>query len=276
MLVRSLTCAFARLLGPAAGALGMITVLAAVPGAQTHGPGTDHWTHAGGPPVLDEADFTAFPIPPGFFAPGSDPFNGIVALGGSVLGPGNADTSQRRLASATLPPPFPVMDTIPIELVQLSLVSVNPITVTYSGGFPETWNVKVCTLPPPAPGSGTLRKTHPNGGTFDSVFPVQPRFTFTRISDGAVRNLPTNGVLQILGPWLETGVSGGVSTGPNFYPGDCTLSFIESGSGSLVLRGGLAPAVVVLVPAFAWVHVLGLGALAALGLALLLTRPRTT
>jgi|GEM_PF-5094650 len=62
------------------------------------------------------------PIPPGFFDPGSMPFDGTVRLGGAGGGP---DTVVRRLWPAD-----PLTAPVDIELVSLSLVSVAPIVVT--------------------------------------------------------------------------------------------------------------------------------------------------
>ena len=86
----------ARLRAPTGLATGsFLVVLAASPAAyaQTHPPGTDDWTHTGGPPRTDAAYFTSFPLPQGLFAPGSDPYTGIVPLAGSIVGPRNTDTS---------------------------------------------------------------------------------------------------------------------------------------------------------------------------------------
>ncbi|MCP4006293.1 MAG: hypothetical protein GY725_19095 [bacterium] len=50
------------------------------------------------------------------------------------------DTCVRRLADATFPGGVGVADTIPIEIVELSLTSASPITVTIGGG-PTDWQV---------------------------------------------------------------------------------------------------------------------------------------
>ena len=104
---------------------------------------------------------------------------------------GDADTVARRPAPANLPSPFPSSQTIPIEIVALNLVSVEPIIVTYGGGgSPEPWEVEVGLSPTPSPaGQLALTATTTQGGTFNSQFQVRPLLTFTRISDGAVRTL---------------------------------------------------------------------------------------
>jgi len=141
-------------------------------------------------------DFATMPIPPDFFDPGSDPFHGTVVFAGQplsttppgILGP--TDTVVRRLSDASLPS-IGTQDTVPIEIVALNLVSVNPITVTYGGGHsPEPWNVYVCLSDvPQQTGSMTMTKTHANGGTFASTLPVSPQFIFIRQSDAAIRVL---------------------------------------------------------------------------------------
>lgn len=139
-------------------------------------------------------DFSMTPIPADFFDPGSDPFTGVIDFLGLPIDPatlGTTDTIVERKERAHLPGKLPSTDTIPIEIVALSLVSVNPITVTYNGGQnPEFWDVNVgLSTVPQLPGSMTLEHTTRGGGTFDSVLPVTPRFTFTRVNDGAVRVL---------------------------------------------------------------------------------------
>ncbi len=149
-------------------------------------------------------DFSGAPIPAGFFDPGSDPFTGLVHLRGNPPGSNPAcpvddlsqvDTIVRRLNNATLPV-IPSSATVPIQIVALNLVSVNPITVTYGGVNPQTWNVAV-TLSQSAPqpiGSMTITHSSSPGGTC--------------ISDNAVRVLDlgdVGGVTQFQAsniPWL--------------------------------------------------------------------------
>lgn len=131
-------------------------------------------------------------IPAGFFEPGSDPFAGVVRLGGRLLGDpllGDTDTVVRRPSEALLPHEGTSVD-VPIELVALSLVSVAPITVTGPSGDSQ-WDVSVMLSPlPPPPGSMTIIRGTSSGGTFDATFPVTPRFTFTEVGNpGNVRVL---------------------------------------------------------------------------------------
>lgn len=202
-------------------------------------------------------DFGGNPIPADFFDPGSDPFTGVIDLQGFPL-PLNTlcpppptlcpyddlsliDTIVERQAPAPLPT-IGASVTVPIEIVQLSLVSVDPIVVTYSGGQnPEYWDVDVCLSPTPSPtGSMTITKTHANGGTFDSVLPVTPRLVFTRVTDsqqrvldGGVAGLTDN--LQAFDvPWMYD-QNDPMSCRSNFCIPD---PFIEAG---LLATHGLLP-----------------------------------
>jgi hypothetical protein len=127
-------------------------------------------------------DFAATPIPADFFEPGSDPFDDQVFFAGSGTGP-CGDMLVERKAPLSLPDPLPSGDTVDIEIVALSLRSVDPITVTYNGGLdPGEWDVDVeLSVNPQTTGSMTVTRTHDNGGVFDSVLPVVPKFTFTRV-----------------------------------------------------------------------------------------------
>ncbi|MFQ5495722.1 MAG: hypothetical protein ACE5EX_10120, partial [Phycisphaerae bacterium] len=125
----------------------------------------------------------------------------------------------------------PSESTVAIEIVRLSLASVGPMTVLVSG-LPEEWNVTVdlSTTQPP-PGTLTAIKTHCNGGTYTSVLNVQPRFTFTKVTDpGIVRILDTGAegippvtlVQDIPQPWVSiVDPNLGLMTDPctDFHPG---------------------------------------------------------
>ena len=141
-----------------------------------------------------------FAVPAGFFDPGSQPFQGDVRFFGVQLGTfagkgvGDADTVVKRLAAANIGPPFPSTDTVPIELVGLSLQSTAPITVQV-GGATQLWDVTA----EPSPGARsfgtmTITKTGETGGTFDSRLTVLPLFHFTRRSDGVQRFLDLGGI----------------------------------------------------------------------------------
>jgi hypothetical protein len=123
-------------------------------------------------------------IPAGFFAPGSEAFVGTVRFAGEPLGTfmghraGDADTVVQRLEQADLPAPGS-SDTIPIQIVALSLRSVVPIAVTV-GTEQQEWDVAVdLSRVQPPHGQMTIVRTSDQGGTFDSQLFVLPRFTFT-------------------------------------------------------------------------------------------------
>ncbi len=190
-------------------------------------PGEDCWTTECGP---TQFDFRDTPIPCSFFDPGSEPFDGVVLLGGND--PGLIDTRVGRLDQMVFDKSLPEIETVPIEIVALDLRSCSPITVRYCTGEPdELWNVFVdlSVAPPPPPGLLTVTKTHDNGGTFTSQFFVQPRFTFVRQSDGEVRQIDTGlfGFPPLLlqstqeAPWVHQAT---IPVGPeicgiNFVPG---------------------------------------------------------
>jgi len=181
--------------------------------------GVDLWTTPGTGLTFD--DFSGNPIPAGFFGLGSDPFTGRVELGGQPLpdlgGPtapsvSPADTIVRRTQAASLPGSGSE-DTVPIEIVGLSLVGTGPILVTYDGGqSPELWSVAAClsSVLAQRPGSMTLRRQCPGGGSFAGVFnstlPVIPKLVFVREGDGAIRTLdpaPQLTLTTVGAPWVE-------------------------------------------------------------------------
>lgn len=183
--------------------------------------GDDVWVT----PPGSTQDFSGNPIPANFFDPNSDPFTGITTFRGIPLTTsppdalGSIDTIIRRSTSTTLPRAGD-QTTVPIEIIALSLTSVQPITVTYNGGMnPELWNVSVhlSSAAPQQQGSMTIRREKAEGGSYDSSLPVLPKFTFTRISDSAVRTLDCGLggcggpiVLQLTNsPWTAEGLIGG-------------------------------------------------------------------
>ncbi len=146
--------------------------------------GSDGWvTPAAG---ATEFSFALSPIPADFFGPGSNPFDGLIVFRGAPLetDPSGAlgliDTVVERLADTDT---LEVGDTsapIPTEIVALSLVSTEPITVTFSGGQdPQQWDVKVClSSSEQMQGLMTITRTTEDGGTFNSTIFVNPLFIF--------------------------------------------------------------------------------------------------
>jgi hypothetical protein len=161
-------------------------------------PGIDLWTTPPGHSFDDH--FTATPIPPNFFGPGSDPFQGTICLQGDPLltNPaglfGFTDCIIERNAPAMLPG-VGSNDVVPIEIVALNLVSCNPITVTYPSSPSQLWDVRVVlsSNQPQQIGQMDIRRECCNGGTFTSNLPVTPKFIFTEVGS------PTNERILDLG-----------------------------------------------------------------------------
>ncbi|MGE3107888.1 MAG: DapH/DapD/GlmU-related protein [Phycisphaerales bacterium] len=141
-------------------------------------------------------------IPADFFNPGSLPFDAFIPLTGLPLGAGGpfelgtTDTVIMRRDGLKLPPPGS-SEVVPIELVELSLQSVQPIVVTYAGGAAETWNVRVM-LDPVTPHTPGAMIVHGEGEidwtiTWEPVW-VFERGTQTRVLDGAALEMTGHGL----------------------------------------------------------------------------------
>lgn len=133
-------------------------------------------------------DFTATPIPIGFFNVEPDD-NTLSFMDVVHLEDAGSNTVVRRCADALFPTGLPASVDVPIELTSLSLRSCTPIAVQDCCKPAELWNLEVKlspTLPPACSGAMTMTRTHDNGGTFTSQFPVQALFRFTRINPPTV------------------------------------------------------------------------------------------
>ena len=130
-------------------------------------------------------DFGGAPIPANFFGSGSLAFGGLVPLQGVPLSPGsNVDTVIHRHSAVSGPG-----GSTGLTMTGLSLRSINPIKVTYSNNSIEYWNVHVgLSIFKASTGTMTI-----NFSSFDSTLKVWPRFTFTRIPDGATKVFDTGG-----------------------------------------------------------------------------------
>ena len=118
-----------------------------------------------GVPFPATSSDTAKPIGPAY--------SGTPGIFNSVPSPGSgADTTVSR---APVPDHGPAA--VPIEMVTLNLVSVEPVSVRYSSGDAEKWDVKV------APGGSAASKGE--GGQFQSALPVTVSLTFTPQSAAA-------------------------------------------------------------------------------------------
>lgn len=135
-------------------------------------------------------------IPAGFFGPGSEPFTGTVYFTGAPADPalGNADTIVRRHGEAYLPDDGSE-DTIPIEVREMNLVSVNPITVTQQEFHPLWFDVVVPSSQTQGPQVIKTNLSEDGGETVLGVRETSP-----------VTPLPLNMVLAMLANDLGGGV----------------------------------------------------------------------
>jgi hypothetical protein len=115
------------------------------------------------------------------FGPGIGP----VPLQGRPIGPGSTDTIVERQVNAILGPPFVgSSDTIPIEIVALSLESIDPVSIG------ATFFDVFVTLDPNIPSTGHMTISHDftdnvtpaPEGTFESFFDVFFEAAFTPVS----------------------------------------------------------------------------------------------
>jgi hypothetical protein len=129
-------------------------------------------------------NFNASPVPAGFFGTGSQKYSGLVPLVGVPLDPAvsDVDTVIHRNTDVFTP------GSTTITMTALNLNSINSITVSYNDGHTEAWDVRV-NLSGLQTSGGSM--SFSDGGTFDSSLSVYPKFTFTRVSDGAVKVLDT-------------------------------------------------------------------------------------
>jgi len=162
--------------------------------------------------ILEIEQNTSSELGVDFFGPGSDPFFGQIPLEGwplisSPVCTGNiglTDTIVERLEDAELDR-VPSQVTIDVQLVELSLQSVEPIIVTYNGGNdPEMWDVFVTHEPDSlSPGQMTVKRNARDGGVFDAQIPVIPRLQFFRTGDSAMREktLESQTLMIRCAPW---------------------------------------------------------------------------
>ncbi|MBI5709484.1 MAG: hypothetical protein HZC42_04155 [Candidatus Eisenbacteria bacterium] len=230
-------------LAPAFLLSGLVLLCAAPAGAQNVTTGLDFFVSID--PGSSQSFQGPYAIPADFFAPGSEPFTGTIQLMGDPLGTspycldllGPADTIVRRNADATLPGP-PSTDFVPIEIVGLNLVSVNPIVVTYTDLHTEPWNVRVSLSPVPPATPGTIRIVlqTPQGGTFDSQLPVRPVFTFTRTSPPETKVLdPWGPVSSFFDVWVDVAVPWSYAGPPSLLDTSCDSNFRPTVQGGTLL-----------------------------------------
>jgi hypothetical protein len=177
---------------------------------------------AAGPITLapgDTATFTAFPLttmslslPAGFFGAGAPAFT-APALGLMDGGPGF--TGALFTITGTPQSAGPNKLTVPIQMTQLGLQSINPIKVNTGSGT-STYNVFV-TLDPTVSGNGKgtslLTLTTPSLGTFSSTtLAFTPKITFVPTGGGTTLSTSLSGpALAQLGGLADNGNTGQLS-----------------------------------------------------------------
>ena len=151
-------------------------------------------------------NFQASPVPAGFFGTGSKQYAGLVPLVGIPVNPALSDTDTIIHRNQDVLTP----GSTTITMTALNLNSINPITVSYTDGHTENWNVRV-NLSDVKTSGGSM--SFSDSGTFDSSLSVFPKFTFTRVSDGAVKVLDTGGSGGTLAPTTQSAslINGGGS-----------------------------------------------------------------
>ena len=159
-------------------------------------------------------NFQASPVPAGFFGSGSQQYAGLVPLVGVPLNPGvnDIDTIIHRNQDVFTP------GSTTITMTALNLESINPITVSYTDGHTEDWSVRVG-LSDFKTSGGSM--SFSDGGTFDSSLSVYPKFTFTRVSDGAVKVLDTGGSGSGLTPQSSSLRANGFEPSATFAIAQC-------------------------------------------------------
>ncbi|MCA9277984.1 MAG: hypothetical protein H6815_04260 [Phycisphaeraceae bacterium] len=155
------------------------------------------------------------PIPPDFFGPGSEPIPVLPPLCfvGDPIGTsgafelGNTDTIIRRNHELSLPD-VDSATPVEIELVELNLVSCQPIQVNVNGQ-PTQWDVHVALNPdiPLEPGTMVFHRDAPTNGGFDFQLPIQPFFVFTQVQGTGEAAMPGPVVnLQGGGQWEQPSI----------------------------------------------------------------------
>jgi len=126
----------------------------------------------------------------------------IVQLVGEPLGPANTDTIVERLTDPfTDTTGLGDTGTVDIELIALSLRSVDPVDISGTLFDIDVISGALLGEPTNPTGSMTITHNHPNGGTFTAVLPVQAKLTFTEVGN------PGNNFFQ---PFNDEFLSNGV------------------------------------------------------------------
>ena len=164
-------------------------------------------------------DFAGSPIPADFFGAGSLAYTGTVTLEGVPLNPAVSDTDTIIQRHQTVSAPG---GSTALTMTALNLKGTAPITVTFSNGSTQSWNVTVG-LSQFKASTGTMTI---NSSSFDSNLKVWPRFTFTR-----------NGVTKV----LDTGSSGSGLTASSASASEAASSDSVDGDADAIPTATVAP-----------------------------------
>jgi len=155
---------------------------------------------------------------------------GIVPLQGdeSLSGIPGTDTIVERLAGAGVPN-VGDSNTVPIELISLSLVSVSPVKIELLDF--DLHVVGGSDFEPQFLGEMTINRNDPNGGNFSAILPVNATLHFFEVGGDGSNDIivPFSDVFVSQGVWSHTPAFfscfiPGFAAG-NFFPGVDPLSF---------------------------------------------------
>jgi hypothetical protein len=134
-------------------------------------------------------------------------------LRGLPIGPENSDTIVQRKNPLDIPPDgtIPPNAPIPIELVALSLQSVNPVVIAGTN-----FNLRVLggdlLIPRSSPDGSITNLMHvdPAGGTFDSTLPIDVDLIFTQVGNPAniITQRFTDTLVSTGTPWVTHAAAG--------------------------------------------------------------------
>ena len=185
---------------------------------------------------IAEVDFADEPIPADFFGPGSDPFDGIIAFKGRPIESGSLYDTKILRDDIILADPPPMVS---IELVELNLVSVEPVRVTFNGGMVDSFFDVMYEIDPGQSSPGSLIPDSDSvGGLFDMSLNIQPRLTFVELGNPAnVFAYYPNNAVSLLGAdysWqpMPLEVVRPPCEGPGFFPSGIEPLNMSSASGT--------------------------------------------
>ena len=153
-------------------------------------------------------DFAHAPIPVDFFAPGSAAFSGLICMDGIPIDPSRFETTDtiinRDIDPITSGDPVGTTGSATITLAAIKMKSMEPIRVMINS-VPTLWNVEIgMSSVAQQPGWMNATKDSLDGGTYDAMLPVTPRFVFQRVdSPEEIRVLDT-GITGAIDPTVST------------------------------------------------------------------------